>query len=109
MKLIKAIYQKGVHQQTIQYFHPEVYGKKALTKNTIGYFNHQKRKKIMKKSTILCSVLILLSAVIITGCERENQERESHGAIKVNARLVGIDSVSSARTEDKVLFVNIKE
>lgn len=110
MKLIKKIAEKGQREQADSYFNPRLYGRKALTKNTIGYYKHQRRKKIiMKKSTILCSALILISFLIITGCEREQiSQKPSTGAIKVNARLVGIDSTSNARTEDKVLFVNIK-
>lgn len=108
--LIKKIAEKGWREQIDSYFNPHLHGNKALTKNTIGHYKHQRRKKIiMKKSTILCSILILLSTIIITGCEREQiSQKPSTGAIKINARLVGIDSTSNARTEDKVLFVNIK-
>lgn len=56
-------------------------------------------KKIVLISTLACAIAF--------GCKKATTS-PARQEIKVNVRLVGIDSVSAARTEDKVLFVNIK-
>lgn len=62
----------------------------------------------MKKVYTMCAVAILATAAILTGCQNEQPLSKENEAVKVNIRVVGIDSTSGARTEDKVLFVNVK-
>jgi len=61
----------------------------------------------MKKTYAILTTLVILAGVIITGCEEE-QPISNTEEVEVNIRAVGIDSTSGARTQDKVLFVNIK-
>jgi predicted component of type VI protein secretion system len=61
----------------------------------------------MKKVYSILTAAVLLTATIITGCENEKPISNTE-EVKVNIRIVGIDSTSGARTEDKVLFVNVK-
>lgn len=62
----------------------------------------------MKKTYTICAALIVTAAVILTGCKNEQPLSKENEAVKVNIRVVGIDSTSGTRTEDKVLFVNVK-
>lgn len=62
----------------------------------------------MKKTFLLCIALTIATATIITGCEQEKNIISNTEEMKVQIRAVGIDSVSAARTEDKILFVNVK-
>lgn len=61
----------------------------------------------MKKTYLILTTLVILAGVIITGCEEE-QTISNTEEVKANIRVVGIDSTSGARTQDKVLFVNVK-
>lgn len=61
----------------------------------------------MKKVYAILMAATLLTATIITGCENERPVSNTE-EVKVNIRVVGIDSTSGVRTEDKVLFVNVK-
>lgn len=60
------------------------------------------------KTFILTAILALSTATIIVSCERTSPITNENTPMKVNIRLVAIDSVSEARTEDKALFINIK-
>lgn len=62
----------------------------------------------MKKTYTIYAALIVIAAVILTGCKNEQPLSKENEAAKVSIRIVGIDSTSGARTEDKVLFVNVK-
>lgn len=62
----------------------------------------------MKKIYTICAALIIAIGAILTGCKNEQPLSKENEAVKVNIRIVGIDSTSGARTEDKVLFVNVK-
>ena len=57
--------------------------------------------------TGLIVTAFLVLGTILTGCKQE-QPVSNTEEVKVNIRAVGIDSTSGARTQDKVLFVNIK-
>lgn len=61
----------------------------------------------MKKTYLILTTLVILAGVIITGCEEE-QTISNTEEVKANIRVVGIDSTSGVRTQDKVLFVNVK-
>jgi hypothetical protein len=57
--------------------------------------------------TGLIVTAVLLIGTVLTGCKQERPVSNTE-EVKVNIRIVGIDSTSGARTEDKVLFVNVK-
>jgi hypothetical protein len=61
----------------------------------------------MKKTYLAIIALVIATATIITGCEQEAPISNTE-ALNVQIQVVGIDSVSAARTEDKYLLVNIK-
>lgn len=65
----------------------------------------------MKKLYIVCATIITVMpmvALMLTGCKQEAPLQKENEVIKAQVRITGIDSTSGARTEDKVLFVNIK-
>lgn len=67
----------------------------------------------MKKLYIVCATLLsalpmVALMVTSTGCKQEQPLQKENEVIKTQIIVVGIDSTSGARTEDKVLFVNVK-
>lgn len=65
----------------------------------------------MKKLYIVCATVITIMpmlVLILTGCKRETAIQKENEVIKAQIRVVGIDSTSGARSEDKTLFVNVK-
>lgn len=60
------------------------------------------------KTFIFSLAIAFAAGTIIVSCEKSSPVKQENAPIKVNIRLAAIDSVSEARTEDKILTVNVK-